>query len=284
MGFFDSLQNSPNTSSIFGARKREEDPDIMGMDSEFRRRDFNDYAKKKQFDDQMSQRQGGLRDIFNPVANPNGTPMGSNGKPMDLVFKDNNSDKKQTTAEEDVNKDIFNQTKSDQNQQKLDIASEAANNKSDTSSANSDLAAKKNQQIYETKQKDMQRKMDEANSKLDLAERTLQSKQGDSDANLKFHQAQMDATNARHALEMSQTQAKLDEAKRVHDETIKNNKNKTDMNSNTTTTTEIDDTGKKKTVKTQKGSKRIGVTHPDGTHGTIDSSESQNLPQGWVLD
>lgn len=79
------------------------------------------------------------------------------------------------------------------------------------------LAKQKSDQIYDTKLQDMQRKMDDAQAKLDFAQSESQRKQGNTEAELRLRQAQIDATNARHKLDIAQKQKTLDEQKTLHE-------------------------------------------------------------------
>lgn len=276
MGFMDSVRASAGSGGIWngGVPNTDYDSRDMSMDEEMRRRDMNDFMKKNQFMHDLTNRQPRMQNLFNPNEQQQ--------KPMDVVFKE---DPNKITPLEQENLNV----KKEGNlidRAKIAQSGKIGEERVGLEKQKHELDVQKNSNIYETKQKDMQRKADEANSRLDLAERTLQSKQGDTDATLKFHQAQMDATKAQHALELHQKESQLEEAKRVHDAAMADKKTRTDQAGSTEQTTNVDESGKQKVVTTKKGtqSKKVGVTHPDGTHGTIDESEAKDLPEGWKLD
>jgi hypothetical protein len=276
MGFSDSLQNSPNNSGIYGSGRSNNNIDlgtVLSVRKKIQDEEDNSFYKKNQFMADLSNRQNRLQQIFNPAS------QGPTGQPANVVF--NNAGGNPTTAEQDINKDLNAQKQNAQLEEKAKLNEGALKVKSDQEKLNQ----QKSDQINSLKHQELQKKTDEANSKLDLAERTLQSRQGDTDTTMKFHQAQMDALKSQHELENHRRDSAAEEAKRVHDANIKAIQDKLDAAGSSTTETSVDESGRNKTVKTTKGSsKRVGVTHPDGTHGTIDAADSKNLPEGWKLD
>ena len=145
----------------------------------------------------------------------------------------------------------------------------------------------KNDQIYQTKIKDMERKAEEANAKLELAQQQLQGRENNTTATMAYRQAQLEAVNARHELDLAQRDAALEESKRLHDAQIADMKARLDAAGNTTQTTEVNDEGTKKTVTTKKGSSdntaRVSVIGPNNQKGTVTAEESKSLPKGWSV-
>lgn len=216
--------------------------------------------------------------------------MASFGQQPNVQFKDNNPD---ITPLQQADLGI-RQTGEDVKNQELKntLGNTAFNQNLETKKL--DLETLKNKQIYDTKQQDLQRKVDDSNQKLSLATQKLQQNQNDAATRNTYHQAQLDALNAKHDLDMSAKQRQMDETQRMHDAQIADLKGKADRAAGSTTTTETSDydaagNPTKKTTTTQKGQpkKRVNVTGPNGPdgkpqQGTIE--EGDDLPQGWSLD
>jgi len=150
----------------------------------------------------------------------------------------------------------------------------------------------KNDQIYGPKTADMERKTNEANQRLQLAYDQLQARQGDSAATSEYHRAQIDAANARHALEMTQKEADLTESKRLHDAQIKDIHDKAAQAGVTIETTGISDDGNIKTTVTRKGERPVKQGTKPGTirvietatgkHGDLKDPGNKPLPSGYT--
>lgn len=78
------------------------------------------------------------------------------------------------------------------------------------------LAAEKNANIYETKQKELTAKIDDAQRRLDLAERSLTQRGDDANTRAEIARATIEATNARHELTMTQRDKELKEIEALH--------------------------------------------------------------------
>jgi hypothetical protein len=78
----------------------------------------------------------------------------------------------------------------------------------------------KNQQIYETKIKDMERKAEEAESKMAFAERQLQSNENNRMMQDQFRRAQLDALNARNELALAQKESEFAATNKIAQERL----------------------------------------------------------------
>jgi hypothetical protein len=127
----------------------------------------------------------------------------------------------------------------------------------------------KSDQINATKQADMQRKTDEANQRIALAEKALNDKNANAEAQLKAHQEMAAAVEERHKLEIAQRDAAFQEAKKQHQAQIDELNNRLKQSGRTKTT--VQQGGETRTTTTEKGSaaERIKVIGPDGTPGYI---------------
>lgn len=79
------------------------------------------------------------------------------------------------------------------------------------------LAARRNEQIHEVAVAKLQAKVDESEKKLELANQRLQADVNNRDAINAWHNASLEALNARHALDVAQRDRQLEEQKRLHD-------------------------------------------------------------------
>lgn len=281
MGFLDSVRRSSG-SSVYNDNPMENDSDFfnreMSMDEELRRRDMNDFRQKNQFMSELSNRQPRMQQLFNPTPSRD---MKAPTEGMDVVFKDNAITPFQKAGLDLKGEDTrIDRAKLGNDTRRVNLAEKMGEEKLDLEGKKHELNVEKNKNIFETKQADLQRKVDEAANKLDLADRQLALKKDDSAATVARHKAELDATNARHALEMHQKENALAEATRLHDAQIADAKKKTEQSAESETTTELNADGTKKTVKTQKGAKkRISVIGPNGQKGTIEAGDT--LPKGW---
>lgn len=111
----------------------------------------------------------------------------------------------------------------------------------------------KNQQIYQVKLDDMERKTTDAQARLALATQQLQGRENNAAAQLQFRQAQLDATNARHALDIAVREAQLAETGKVNEARIKQIMDTIENSGYQMEETELDETGRKRTVITRRG-------------------------------
>lgn len=79
----------------------------------------------------------------------------------------------------------------------------------------------KNENIHNQKEADMRRKVNETEQRLGLAHEDLLRKQNDTTAHINFNKAQMDSTEARHALERILKDKEIKNTKDLHDAQIK---------------------------------------------------------------
>lgn len=237
-----------------------------------RNRDISDFAAKTRITGDEAIRQENMRRIFDPNSGAMTTL-----RPQNTVYQPSIQEQGQITPID---------------QAKLSIAREQAQGtpldraEFGLKQKQYELDKTKNDQIYGTKQADMQRKADEAEANLKLAYNKLQLDQGNAANVAAYHDAQMNATNARMALMGQQHAADLAEQKRLHDAQIADMKTKLDQSANSGESVDVwtDDQGiQHRTTNTRKGSpsgKTIRVISPDGKHGNWNADKP--LPQGWT--
>lgn len=176
---------------------------------------------------------------LNQIAQQAAAPQ---NKPMNVVFDNNIEERKMTLAERESRNLQDYRTGSlaiDRDRLRLDREK-------------GELAELKNQQIYDIKIADMERKVTDSERNLKLAYDRLNANQEDKVATQMFRQAQLDAMNARQALELAQRDRQLQENQRMNDARI--NQIGEQLNQQGYQMQEItDDTGAKRTTITRRG-------------------------------
>lgn len=225
---------------------------MMPFIHQLRNRNLEDYKAKALFDNNLSMQQGGIRRM-----DPNGMNQGG----MDVVLGQNQNE---ITPFQRAGLGI--------DQQRLGLEKEKLRQNTGDERLALDqqkfgLEQQKNAQIYDTKIKDMERKAEEATKKLELATQIAETRKGDAASQLALHQAQLDATNARHALDLAQKDKALEETKNQHN--IANENVKKQLEANGMTIEEIqnsDGTSGIKIVRKGEAAKgaNVTLTGPDG--------------------
>lgn len=152
-----------------------------------------------------------------------------------------------------------------------------------------ELDKKKNDQIYETKIKDLERKANEAAQKADLAERNLQQRTNSAEALNAHREAQIAAATARHELEIAQRDRTLAENTRMNDARIQQIRDAAEAAGLVISEETLNEDGTKKTTITRRGDKaadstgRVKVLNAEGKSGTVSVEESKSLPAGWKV-
>lgn len=222
MGFIDELRQRNTTNALtdtgstggiatprFGLQEPDVDPVSMAnnMLPVYQRRlaiDRQDFEAKNNFMSDLSLKQQNLQRIFNPNQQQQGqqpnvvfNPLGTDGiAPVDKAKLDLEKQKLQQGQVTD--------------KAELDLKQKAL-----------ELDKEKNKNIYDTKQQDMQRKVDDADARLKLAFDRLNLDANNATAHANFNKAQMDATEARHALELTQRQKESDDRAALYEAQIK---------------------------------------------------------------
>jgi hypothetical protein len=262
MGFFDSLAANPGGSGIYGSTGAKE-PDFgvaMNIDAEMRRRKLNDIAGKQKLDFDMQVKQNRLNSIYgdNPVASANNFQMAQNNQGRGGVPLSLDPDRITPFQREGLDlkrEDLAN------DRSKIALTSRMGQERTDLGEEKHKLDVEKNKNIFETKQSDMQRKHDEAQDRLKLAQDALEQKGNNANTQAELHRAQIDASNARHELDLHRRDSQLEETKRLHDAQIAAMQEKLDQAANTSQTAELATTPEgntRRTINTKKGSKKPG--------------------------
>lgn len=228
MGFLDELR-ARNTSTgpvgpnpgLAGQPREQSLEEVLNIVTPFahqmRNRDLEDYKAKALFDNNLSMQQGGIRRL-----DPNA--MQGNQGGMNVVMG-------QTPNEITP----FQRAGLGIDQQRLGLEKEKLRQNTGDERLALDqqkfgLEQQKNAQIYDTKIKDMEQKAEEATKKLELATKIANTRAGDADAQQALTRATIDATNARHALDIAQRDRTLEETKRQHDTANENVKKQLEAN------------------------------------------------------
>lgn len=286
MAFLDDLQlkqsgSQPSSSTYFGdpGRSSMSPSDaanaLMPFFHQVRNRDIEDFKAKASFANNLQLKQPQLQKTFNPSGGGN---LGT-AAPQDVIYQPGPSDILRAQAAAPINP--LDQAKLALEKDKL------SSDKLDKSTDNAlnekkfGLDQQKNEQIHQNKEDDLQRKSDDANNRLKLAYDQLTAKGQNAQTQLELHQAQMAAKQAADDLKDQQHKAELDETRRIHDAQIADMQAKMDALQNSTSVTELNPEGTKRTTTTTKGSpkKRVAVIGPKGEKGTIE--EGDTLPSGW---
>jgi site-specific recombinase len=138
----------------------------------------------------------------------------------------------------------------------------------DIKSKQEQLNQQKSDQIDAIKKADMDRKIADSNAKIEQAQAALKQKSTTADQQLKMHKDMADAVEERHKLEMAQKDMQFQITSKQHQNQIDAMQKRLDQAGSSTTTTELNADGTKKTVTTKKGS-TVSVTGKDGKPYTI---------------
>jgi hypothetical protein len=254
--------------------------DALGIVNQLKDREMTDFQKKANFMSDLSLRQEQrMRSLFDPN-NPNKatTPGQPTGQPENMNVVQAQDPQAMTgyqkgelgIRQQDVNLDS----------QKLAQSGKLGQGALDIKQQQADLNQQKSDQINTTKQADMQRKIDESNQKIAVAQQALQQKTDNATAQLEAHKNLAAAMEERHKLELAQKDAQFQITSDQHQKAIDALQEKLKQSGHSTTTTEVNPDGTKKTVTTQRGAQTAPapekqpdgsykVTAPDGSIGTI---------------
>src|SRR5437016_3421628 len=200
MGFLDSLrQNNKVLGTPAGGTYGNEmyygqppirntggDIDIVGLMNEARNRDLHDFAAKTRITGDEAIRQENYKRMYDPDR----FSTGGAAPTQNTVYQRPPSELQQIGP--------LDLAKLGLEKEKIETAGGIDKAELGLKTKGYELDKLKNEQIYGTKQAEMERKADETNKRLQLAYDQLQAKQGDASSTAAYHQAQIDATNARH--------------------------------------------------------------------------------------
>lgn len=316
MGFYDTLRNSNGNSSIWGSGGSSKEygiADALSLDAEYRRRDMNDRIQMQQQSQNqnpgMGQQRNRMQSLFNPQGpNPNGAPIGTDGMPMDVVFKDNNPDlmrplgtREKIAVDRDRDRLAIEDRRYDQqrnlDRDKLALVKEdnvLARDKFGLEKEGHALDKLKNEQIFSTKTKDMERKAAESEARLGHAGRVLDLRTETSRATDADRDARRTLDSIRYERQLAQKDKQLSDANIFNTNRIRNENKRLDQAGTSTQTTTLDPEGRERTVTTKRGTGthrgtvvkppppgRIRVRGPNGESGTL--PVGTELPDGWEV-
>jgi hypothetical protein len=250
----DSLAANPSGSSIYGygGSSGPNLNDAFSMYNRIKERDMNDFMKKANFMADLSLRQNRLQSLFNPDG---GKDIQGNAPNVVLA--------NQMTPYQQGELGIRKQQLGLEGQ-KISQAGKIGEERIGQLEQKHQLDVTKQQNIHETKVADMQRKIEEANNKLGLAYDQLNSKNTNAASQLQAHKDIAAAMEERHKLEMAHKDLLFEKSKSDHEDAMKMMQQRLDQESETSTTTEINPEGTKKTANTQKGKSKSTDNDPLG--------------------
>ena len=274
----DSLAANPSGSGVYG-NPSEQPVDYQGplsIVNQLKDREMQDFQKKAQFMSDLSLRQNRLQRIYDNIDRTSSQSQqgGSPTQGMNTVAGfDPNAMTGYEKGELGVRQQQAN-TESQRQQQQATQGQEAINIKSEQEKLNQ----QKSDQINQEKQADMQRKITESEAKIKQAQDALAAKNTNAEAQLQAHKDLATAMEERHKLELAQKDAAFQESKKQHQAQIDDMQKKLDEASHSETTTEVDASGNKKTVTTNRGSQ------PKTVKGTGKDGKQYDVPVGKIDD
>lgn len=240
----DSLTANPS-GSIYNNNSGGGGDDVLGLVNQLKDREMMDFQNKANFMSDLSLRQEArMRSLFDP------TGQGSQGgQPKNVVFQ---QDPNQITPFQKEELGIRREGLG-LDRQRLAQQGKLGQEAIDVRGAQEKLNEQKNANIHEQKTADMQRKIDEANTKFGLAQQELDRKTKAGEDTLQSHKDLAAAIEERHKLELAHKDLQFEESKRLHDAQIKKMEEDTKSRSSSTTTTEVNPEGTKRTTTTERG-------------------------------
>lgn len=257
MTFMDSLASNPS-SGVYGQPGQTSDSDVLGIVNRIKDREMQDFQDKARFTSDLSFRNGiRERALFSPEQQQN--------KPMDVVEADPNKMTGYERGELGIRQQGLqqNQQQMGLDREKLAQQGKLGQEALDVRTAQEKLNQQKSDQIDAVKQAETERKINEANAKIDLAQQKIQQSADNAAAQIAAHKELQDAVEERHKIEIAQKDAQFQDSKKLHEAQIKAMQDRLDQAANSSTTTEVNADGTKKTVTTQRGS-TVKVTGKDG--------------------
>lgn len=264
--FMQSLADNPSGS--VGAYNNTPNKPIdyagpLSIVNQLRDRELRDFEHKANFMSDLTMRQNRMQSLFDP--NKQAKPE------MNTVMA---ADPNQLTAYQKGELGI-RQRANDIDSQRLDQSNMFGQQNMELKDRQQQLNETKNEQINTAKQAEMQRKIDDSNARIEMAQKALDSKNTNAEAQLQAHKDLAAAVEERHKLELLNKQNEFDVTSKQHQEQIDALKKQIEQNANTTATTELSPDGTKKTVTTTKG-KTVAVVGKDG--------KTYNIPADKVDD
>ena len=282
----DSLASNPAGSSagIYGAVNPNQQMDdyathALSFVNRMKDREMQDFKDKAMFMADLSLKQDRLRKLYDPnVQDTNQDP--SNTKGMNTVMA---RDPNEMTGYEKGELGI-RQQQLGQESQRIAQQGKLGQEALDVRNAQEKLNEQKNQQIFETKMKDMERKTQEAEQKAELARQRLEQ-QGQTIENLKaYHDAQMAANQAKFDAQTALQQGRFEELQRSHKALEVDRARRTDQAGRTSVDVKVNPEGTERTTTTTRGSQSFPTRNSDGTYHVIGPNGQEGDIPGDKLD
>lgn len=255
MSFMNSLMYNPS-GGVYGQPSQGGESDVLNLVRQIKQMNSNDFKDKANFMSDLSLKQDRLKRIYDTQDSSQG-PQGQNT----VMAADPNAMTGYQKGELGIR-----QQELGQNQQKINQTGKLGEEAATTKQAQEKLNQQKSDQINANKQADLERKIEESNQKIQLAQQALNDKTANQEAQLQSHKDLAAAVEERHKLEMANMQHRFDTTSDQHQQTIDEMQKRLDQNSRSSTTTEMNADGTKKTVTTKRGAaaKTVQVKGKDG--------------------
>lgn len=277
MSFMSNLAANPS-GSVYGQPGNGDEEDPLNLVNRLKDRENMDFQNRANFMSDLSLKQDRMKRIYDTAQS---SPNENNKQPN--VVMGHNPDEITPAQKADLG---IKQQGLNIDSQRLAQTGKLGQESLNLKSEQEKLNQQKSDQINQTKQADMQRKIDESNKKIELAQQALESKNNNAEQTLQMHKDLAAAVEERHKLEMENMQHRFDVTSTGHQKTIDALNERIKQQGKTTTTTEVNPEGTKKTTKTLKGSAAdtVQVTGKDGKTYTIPADKQDDWEANHAED
>ena len=248
----DRLSANPSNSGIFG-QPSSQSTDYGGplsIVNQLKNREMNDFKNKALFMSDLSLKQDRLRRLFDTQDQNLLRPQNQDPRTMDTVMA---ADPNAMTGYQKADIGVRQQGNVLESQ-RLTQAGKMGQEALDIKSRQELLNQQKSDQINTIKQADMERKINDSNAKIEQAQRALEQRSSTASQQLKFRKDMSEAIEERHKLEMAMKEMQFGVTSKQHQDQIDAMQKRLDLAGESTTTTEINPEGTKRTSTTKRGS------------------------------
>jgi hypothetical protein len=265
--------NPSGGSGVYGQPGAMTDDNALGIVSQLKDREMKDFKDKANFMSDLSLKQDRMRRIFD-TAEPQNPQGPQNTQGMNVVLgKDPNAMTGYEKGELGIR-----QQQLGQEGQKIAQSGKLGQESMDIRSQQEKLNQQKSDQANTAKMADLQRKVEESTAAMGLSHEKLKANIEDHASHVQFLKDKAAADLAKQALDHAQIDAKAAETKRMDDAKLADIQEKLKQSSKTKTTTELDPSGNKRTVTTEKGSSNtVSVIGKDGKPYTIPKDKLNDM-------
>lgn len=277
MAFTDEIgaNSTPNRSGIYGQPGIPTDQDNLTIVNKLKDREMQDFKDKANFMSDLSLKQEQrMRNLFDP-----NDPKNMNIQDRPQVMMPSASAPGVMSEYQKGELGVRNR-EADLESQRIAQQGKLGQEAQDTKAAQEKLNQQKSDQIHQQKIDDLTNKQNEYKQKMDLAHEQLKNKTTNLEQQLELHKTIAENTKAYHDAQQAMNDLKFKKSESDHKDAMDAMQKKLDQASHTSTTTEIDAEGNKKTVDVKKGSAVNAPTqNPDGTYTVKDSD---GKPMGTI--